>query len=170
MTHQQQASNDKSQRAPVHERDLPSVVCAAADSAADSAAAADSEAPAAVGKANPPTNLLEQGQVWAQSLNNYNLVANQDALTREELSWERQPAQWWDTYANSYSRNISPNTVQTAYSVVEEFDEDIAGTDLAQARDYYSGPSKVLYQVTARGQSGALSTSRIRSIFARTYR
>lgn len=128
--------------------------------------------PQALRNIEPTTgaNMIDRGLVWAQSLNNYNLTAQQDALSGEPLGWERQPSDWWETYSNSFSRNISATQSQTAYSIVEEFDADFSDSDLGQERDHFTGPTKTFYQITARGEGGTFGTSRVRSIYARTFR
>ncbi len=113
---------------------------------------------------------LTLNQIWQKTLDNYALSATEDRLTGDLLDWTSQPENWWETYANKYSRNNSATQSQTAYSIVEEYQEDFSGSDLGQARDHFSGPSKVLYQVTARGDGGQRGASRVRTILAKTFR
>jgi len=113
---------------------------------------------------------LLDGTVWQNNTSEFNLMVTQDALTQSSIDWTRQPVQWWQTYANKYTRNLSATIAQTAYSVIEEYTEDFSGSDLGQARDHYAAPSKVLYQVTAFSEGGAQGTSRVRTVVAKTFR
>lgn len=115
-------------------------------------------------------NLLLTGIVWSKTLTNYDLRITQDKLTNTSVGWERQPLDWWNTYGNKYSRNISAGQSQTAYSIVEEFGEDLSGSDLGGETNHYAAPQKLLYQITAKGEGGAFGTSRVRSILAKTFR
>lgn len=115
-------------------------------------------------------NQLIQGLIWQKQLDNYALLINTNQLTNAALDWTQQPQRWWDTYANNYTQNLSANTTQTAYSIIEEDEIDLSGADLGQALHHYAGPSKVLYQVTSRGSSGNLGVSRLRTTVAKTYR
>lgn len=130
--------------------------------------------PLLVTTTRPLTSINEIDFVWATNLPDYDLTITENPLADQPLDWTNQPSSWWQTYGLPVTRNEVGNspaiTTQTAYSIIEEYQQDFSGSDLGQASQHYSSPSQVIYQVTTRADSGQYGNSRLRTLVAKRFR
>jgi len=112
--------------------------------------------------------------IIGNALSDYALSATTNLLTGQRLDWSEQPSRWWQQYANTHqgntpAGNLSADPSQSAYSIVEEYQQDTNGQELGQARHYYATPTKMLYQITSRGEGRNQGVSRLRVITAQVF-
>ena len=110
---------------------------------------------------NKSASLIENF-AWSPYLDNYALTVANDRFTNQQLYWWDQGDIWWKKYANHGV--IEPKS----FFVVEVINE-LKFSDYGQDDHYRGEAQRVLYRITARGESIANSKSLKQTHYVKIY-